>query len=140
MAKVPQLTLLRSDDLKDLEDEGVQKAFDQVFFALNPFLTAVRDALGGRLGYENQKATIKTVQVNASAYPILVTTDLPTSPVAVLAIQALDTSDARNPVAALAPRLAWIKSGEGNGVRITQTDLDTSGSKSYALTLLITGA
>lgn len=140
MAAVPQLTLLRSDDLKDLPDEELGKVFDQVFFALNPFLTAVRDALAGRIGYENQKAVLKTVQVRAGSFPLIVETTLPTGPVAVFPAQALDVSNARNPVPALTPRVAWTKGGNGNGIRITECDLDTSGGKVYSLTLLIAGA
>jgi len=140
MAAVPQLTLLRSDDLKDLPDEELGKVFDQVFFALNPFLTSVRDALAGRLGYENQKAVLRTVQVRSGSFPLIVETTLPTSPVAVFAAQALDVSNARNPVPVLAPRVAWVKGGNGNGIRLAETDLDLTGDKVYSLTLLITGA
>lgn len=140
MASVPQLTLLRSDDLKDLPDEDLGKVFDQVFFALNPFLTSVRDALAGKIGYENQKAVFKTVQVRDGNFPLTVETTLPTSPVAVFPVQALDVSDARNPVPVLTPRVAWVKGGNGNGVKVTACDLDVSGGKVYSLTLLVTGA
>ena len=138
MAKAPQLSALRVDDLKDVPEE-MAAVLEQVFFALNPFLTTVRDGLSGKLGWENFKALVRTIPIaKGQTYPInLSVADLVGSPQGVIVLQCINTGT-KTP--ALAPRVAWGKATNGNkAIQITALS-DLSATDAYELTLLITGA
>lgn len=132
MARIPPLTRLRPDDFKDVADE-VKPAIDQLVYAMNPFISATRNALARRLTWANFASVKRTVKVKADSFPLtVVLKDLPGSPDGVFVLQCYDATD-RAP--ALAPRIAWTR--DGVAVKITAMSDLTTGHE-YEVTLLVT--
>lgn len=132
MAKIPPLTRLRPDDFKDMTDE-VKPVIDQLAYAINPFITATRNALASRLTWANFASVKRTLKVKADSFPLtVVLKDLPGSPDGVFVLQCFDATD-RAP--ALAPRIAWTR--DGVAIRITAMSDLTAGHE-YEVTLLVT--
>lgn len=139
MAKIPPLTRLRLDDIKDVSDE-TKPVLEQLVYGLNPFITATRNALARRLTWANFAAHQATVKVRSDSLPVFVSTkDLPgQSAGAVFVTQAFDATDR---VPALAPRIAWQRTTSNGlpGVRITAMS-DLTAGHDYEVSLLITAA
>lgn len=134
MARIPPLTRLRSDDLKEVS-EDVKPVLDQLSYALNPFITATRNALAGRITWANFAAVKRTLKVRSDSFPLIVVLkDLPGNPDGVFVLQCFDATDR---VPALAPRLAWTR--DGVAIRISAMSDLTAGHE-YEVTLLVTGA
>lgn len=132
MARIPPLTRLRPDDFKDVADE-VKPAIDQLVYAMNPFISATRNALARRLTWANFASVKRTVKVKADSFPLtVVLRDLPGSPDGVFVLQCYDATDR---VPALAPRIAWAR--DGVAVKITAMSDLTTGHE-YDVTLLVT--
>ena len=132
MARIPPLTRLRPDDFKDV-GEDVKPAIDQLVYAMNPFISATRNALARRLTWANFASVKRTVKVKADSFPLtVVLKDLPGSPDGVFVLQCFDATD-RTP--ALAPRIAWTR--DGVAVKITAMSDLTAGHE-YDVTLLVT--
>lgn len=132
MAKIPPLTRLRTDDFKDVS-EDVKPVIDQLVYAINPFVSATRNALARRLTWANFASVKRTVKVKSDSFPLTVALqNLPGSPDGVFVLQCYDATD-RAP--ALAPRIAWSR--DGVAIRITAMSDLTAGHE-YDVTLLVT--
>ena len=132
MARIPPLTRLRPDDFKDIS-EDVKPAIDQLVYAMNPFISATRNALARRLTWANFASVKRTVTVRSDSFPLtVVLKDLPGSPDGVFVLQCYDATDR---VPALAPRIAWSR--DGVAVKITAMSDLTTGHE-YEVTLLVT--
>jgi hypothetical protein len=132
MAKIPPLTRIQTSTFKDVADE-VKPALDQLVYAMNPFISATRNALARRLTWANFASVKRTVRVKADSFPLtVVVKDLPGSPDGVFVLQCFDATD-RAP--ALAPRIAWVR--DGVTIRITAMSDLTAGHE-YDVTLLVT--
>ena len=132
MAKIPPLTRIQTSTFKDVTDE-VKPALDQLVYAMNPFISATRNALARRLTWANFASVKRTVRVKTDSFPLtVVLKDLPGSPDGVFVLQCFDATD-RTP--ALAPRLAWTR--DGVAVKITAMSDMTAGHE-YDVTLLVT--
>ena len=82
----------------------VKPAIDQLVYAINPFISATRNALARRLTWANFASVKRTVKVRSDSFPLtVVLKDLPGSPDGVFVLQCYDATDR---VPALAPRLA----------------------------------
>lgn len=134
MARIPPLTRLRADDLKDVT-EDVKPVVDQLSYALNPFITATRNALARRLTWANFASVKRTIKVRNDSFPLtVVLRDLPGTPDGVFVLQCYDLTD-RAPT--LAPRLAWSR--DGAAIKITAMS-DLTAGREYEVSLLVTGA
>jgi hypothetical protein len=132
MARIPPLTRIRTDDFKDVS-EDVKPVVDQLMYAINPFVTATRNALAKRLTWANFASLKRTLQVRSTSFPLLVNMkDLPGTPDGVFVLRCYDLTD-RAP--ALAPRVAWVQ--EGVTIRITAMS-DLAANHEYEVSLLVT--
>lgn len=132
MARIPPLTRLRLDDFKEIS-EDVKPAIDQLVYAMNPFISATRNALARRLTWANFASVKRAVRVKSDSFPLTVVLgDLPGSPDGVFVLQCYDATD-RTP--ALAPRIAWSR--DGVAIKITAMSDLTAGHE-YDVTLLVT--
>jgi hypothetical protein len=132
MARIPPLTRIRTDDFKDMSDE-VKPVIEQLTHALNPFVTATRNALAQRLTWSNFASLKRTLKVRSTSFPLSVNMrELPGTPDGVFVLQCYDVTD-RAP--ALAPRIAWTR--DGVTVKITAMSVLTAGHE-YDVTLLVT--
>jgi hypothetical protein len=132
MARLPPLTRLRPDDFKDMGEE-VKPAIDQLVYALNPFISAMRNALAQRLTWANFASVKRTVKVKADSFPLtVVLKELPGSPDGVFVLQCFDATDR---VPALVPRIAWTR--DGVAIKITAMS-DLTAGHDYDVTLLVT--
>jgi hypothetical protein len=113
--------------------EEVKPAIDQLMYALNPFVTATRNALASRLTWANFASLKRTVKVRSTSFPLSVNVkDLPGTPDGVFVLQCYDATD-RAP--ALAPRIAWVR--DGVTIRITAMS-DLTVDHEYEVSLLVT--
>jgi len=136
MAKIPPLTRLRTDDFKDMT-EDVKPVVEQIAYAINPFISATRNALAQRLTWANFAALRKTVKVRSDSFPLFVSTKEMTGlPDVVFVTQCFDATDR---VPALAPRIAWgRKTANGiPGIEFTAMSDLTAGHE-YEVSLLVT--
>jgi hypothetical protein len=132
MAKIPPLTRIRTDDFRDVPEE-VKPVVDQLMYAINPFVTATRNALAKRLTWANFASLKRTIRVRSTSFPLSVNMrELPGTPDGVFVLQCYDATD-RAP--ALAPRIAWVQ--DGVTIRIT-TMSDLVVDHEYEVTLLVT--
>jgi len=132
MARLPPLTRIRTDDFKDVS-EDVKPVLDQLMYAINPFVTATRNALAQRLTWANFASLKRTVKVRSTSFPLSVNVkDLPGTPDGVFVLQCYDATD-RAP--ALAPRIAWAR--DGVTIRITAMS-DLTVDHEYEVSLLVT--
>ena len=132
MARIPPLTRIRTDDFKDMSDE-VKPVIEQLTHALNPFVTATRNAFAQRLTWANFASLKRTVKVRSTSFPLSVNMkDLPGTPDGVFVLQCYDATD-RAP--ALAPRIAWVR--DGVTIRITAMS-DLVVDHEYEVSLLVT--
>ena len=137
MAKPPILGQLRVDLLKDVPEE-ISPVLQQVFYALNPFLQNTKDALAGKLGWDNFRAVRKVVDV--SSLPLVVTIpEIKTGAYWVNVVQAFDTSS-KTEASVIPPRVAWTNTSVRGvpAVSITAAS-DYDSAKTYRWSLLITG-
>ena len=132
MARLPPLTRLRPDDFKDMGEE-VKPAIDQLVYALNPFISATRNALAQRLTWANFASVKRTLKVKTDSFPLtVVLKELPGSPDGVFVLQCFDATDR---VPALAPRIAWTR--DGVAIKISAMS-DLTAWHEYDVTLLVT--
>jgi hypothetical protein len=132
MARIPPLTRIRTDDFRDVPQE-VKPVIEQLTHALNPFVTATRNALAQRLTWANFASLKRTVRVRSDSFPLSVNVkDLPGVADGVFVLQCYDATD-RAP--ALAPRIAWVR--DGVTLRITAMS-DLTVDHEYEVSLLVT--
>lgn len=136
MAQPPALRRLSAEDLGSIEP-AVRKGLEKLMTTLNPFLGGVAGALEGRLTWDNFAAKAKVVELTASAdLSVRVScSDVPGKIQHVIVTRAEDITDSKNPIACVAPQIAW--ENVKDGILIVGSSGLTNGNK-YRLRLLVT--
>jgi hypothetical protein len=135
MAKPPRLSQLRVDQLRDIP-EDVFPALAQVFYALNPFLQSTKEALTGKLGWENFKAIQKTVEVTTVPFVLSVAELSPSKPGMILVTQSQDLTLGQP---SICPSLAWsLVNQNGKTAVLVSEASNYDSSHTYRWTFLVT--
>jgi len=136
VAKPPALRQLRVDLLRDMP-EDTSPVFQQIFHALNPFIQSTKNALSGKLGWENFQAVKKTVEVTSLPFTFTVP-ELRGNVYWVNVVQAFELSLSGSP-SIIPPRVAWVTSVVQGVPAVTITDTSYFGTNAkYRWNLLVT--
>jgi hypothetical protein len=136
VAKPPILGQLRVDTLRDVPEE-ISPVLQQMFYALNPFIQSTKDAIAGKLGWENFRAVKKTVEVASLPFTFTVP-ELRGNVYWVNVVQAFELSLSGSP-SIIPPRVAWVTSVVQGVPAVTITDTSYFGTNAkYRWNLLVT--
>ena len=135
MAKPPRLSQLRVDQLRDVP-EDVFPALSQVFYALNPFLQATKEAISGKLGWENFKAIQKTLEVTTVPFVFSVAELTQGKPTWVQVTKAVDLTTGKP---AVSPSIAWDLVNQNGKLAVSVSEATPyDAAHTYRWTVLIT--